>query len=175
MLTKSFRRLTGLISVQGGGHCDPRFTDVRLSKVPQLESVSVRIVSLRLQRVMQRGFRKHLIPMHTCLKLTKRFLLRGGITTRMRRSRYSLWCFISEPPGLGAAPSRAAAEKPAALYSLCKRGEPPPLTEDSRQEVWPQLNGNARKQVSETPWLLPIIQASRSQDKVAELAQWDGA
>lgn len=52
----------GLISA-GRGHCDPRFTDVRLSKVPQLESVSVRIVNLGLQRVMQRGFRKHLIPM----------------------------------------------------------------------------------------------------------------
>lgn len=73
-----------------------------------------------------------------------------------------MFCDVSSQSLLGSMQPQApdAADEPDALYSFFKREESPSLTEASRQEAWPQFNGNIRKQVSQAWRLLPVMKES---------------
>lgn len=122
-----------------------------LSKVPQLESVRVRIVNLGLQGFMQCGFRQHLPQAHQKASVQER-------DHHQDEEEWTQpWYFISEPPGLGTAPACAAADEPSsteegrweACHSLMEMlGKK--LARHSGSPLWSRHSGGRGKQ-----WIWP--------------------
>lgn len=135
----------------GGGHCDPRFTDMR----PEA-SVRVRIVHGDSRDSCSVGLGHFWSSCHTCLRLVKRHLLRGGIITRMKRNRHSLRYFISASWAWHR--PRLLQQEMSLLHHILSEKEKNPHL--SQRIAGRRLNGNVRKQGgSQAQWLPPMTQA----------------